>query len=260
LSNNSINILMLGDIIGTPGIRELFLKLAQLKKKENIHLAIGNGENADNGFGITREIIEKFKEYGIDVITSGNHIWSNDEVDSLLGAYDCLLRPANYPNASGKGWWTGNINGVTIGVVNLLGRYHMTPLDCPFQTLNKLIKNELKKCSIIIIDFHAEMVQEKLALAYDFDGKVTLLAGTHTHVQTADERILPNGTAYITDLGMCGGIDGVIGMERNSALDKIIYQTINQFRPSEENTRLQGIVAQINPETKKVINLKRFNI
>lgn len=251
---------MLGDVIGSPGMEQVYVKLSELKKQKKINLAIANGENADNGFGITKEIISGFKEAGIDVITSGNHIWSNNDADILLDKYDYLLRPANYPSASGKGWWIGDINGVNIGVANLMGRYYMTPLDCPFQTLNKLLKNELKKCNIVIVDFHAEYNVEKLALAFDFDGKVSIIAGTHTHIQTADERILPKGTGYITDLGICGGIDSIIGMEKNEVIKRIIDQVVVPFVPSKENTKLQGITVNIDLKTGKTAQINRFNI
>ena len=259
MSENYVSILMLGDLIGTPGIKKMFLNLSDFKKKEKIHLVIANGENADNGFGIKQSDIDAFREYGVDVITSGNHIWANEDAEELLNDHDYLLRPANYPNASGKGWWIGNINETTIGVINLLGRYFMTPIDCPFQTLNKLLKNELKKCSIIIVDFHAEYPAEKKALAYEFDGQISLLAGTHTHVQTADEMILPNGTGYITDLGMCGGIDSIIGIKKDDVLKKIRNQIVVPYIPSEERLRLQGIIAKIDVKTKKCVEIKRFN-
>jgi metallophosphoesterase (TIGR00282 family) len=260
LSNNQLNILMLGDVIGSPGIKEIFLKLSQLKKKWNIDIAIVNGENSNDGFGITEENISELKKSGIDVITSGNHIWAGDNADRLLENYDCLLRPANYPKASGKGWWKGTIKGANIGIVNLLGRYYMVPIDCPFTVLDKLLKNELKDCSIIIIDFHAESIFEKKALAFDFDGRISLMAGTHTHVQTADEMILQNGTGYITDLGLCGGIDSVIGMIKDDVIKKLINQNIIPFKPSYENPQIQGIVANIDIESKKTTFIQRFSI
>jgi len=260
LHKSEINVLMLGDLIGTPGIQEMFVKLPQLKKKEKIDLVIANGENSNDGFGITEANIKSYKQYGVDVITSGNHIWSTKDAEKVLTDYDFLLRPANYPDACGKGYWIGNIDEIKIGVVNLLGRYFMIPIDCPFQTLGKLLKNELKHCSIIIVDFHAELPSEKLTLAHDFDGRVTLLAGTHTHVQTADEKILPKGTGFITDLGMCGGIDSVIGMEKSGVLEKISNQTTIPFVPSKENGKLQGIIAKIDTTLKVTKSITRFSI
>lgn len=260
MSLKELNVLMLGDIIGTPGMEEMFLKLPQLKKKEKINLVIANGENSNEGFGITEANIKSYRQCGVDVITSGNHIWSTKEIDKLLTDYNFLLRPANYPEASGKGYWIGEVEGVKIGVINLMGRYFMTPIDCPFQVLGKLLKTELKTCSAIIVDFHAEFPNEKMSLAFDFDGKISLLAGTHTHVQTADEKILPKGTGYITDLGMCGGIDSVIGMDKRGVIEKILKQTTVPFEPSKQNSRLQGIIATIDVQTKKATSIKRVSI
>ncbi|HOV12765.1 MAG TPA: TIGR00282 family metallophosphoesterase [Spirochaetota bacterium] len=259
MATKELNVLMLGDAIGNPGIEDIFLKLPALKKKEKIHLAIVNGENSNDGFGISEANIKSYRQAGIDVITSGNHIWSTRDVEKLLTDYNFLLRPANYSEAVGKGYWIGEIEGVKVGVVNLMGRYYMTPIDCPFQTLTKLLKSELKNCQVIIVDFHAEFLNEKITLAFDFDGRVSLVAGTHTHCQTADEKILPKGTGYITDLGMCGGLDSVIGMDKSAALEKISSQTMVQFVPSRENAKIQGIIATIDTETKKTINIKRFN-
>jgi len=260
LSNKQLNVLMIGDIIGSPGIKEIFFKLPQFIKKENIDLVIVNGENSNDGFGITELNIKDFKKSGVNVITSGNHIWSNIDIDNLLENYNCLLRPANYPKASGKGWWKSEIKGSKVAVVNLLGRYQMIPVDCPFSVLDKLLKKELKDCDIIIVDFHAESVAEKKALAFDFDGRISLLAGTHTHVQTADEVILKKGTGYITDLGLCGGFDSVIGMIKEDVIKKLINQNIVPFKPSEENLKMQGITAHIDFETNKTIFIKRFSI
>jgi len=260
MAKDKINIMMLGDLIGEPGIEDVFIKLPGLKKQENIDFVIANGENSDNGFGVTSDVINKLRTSGVDVITSGNHIWSNKDAADLLSSYDYLLRPHNYPDSAGKGFYITEMYGVEIGVVNLMGRYQMTPLDCPFQTLAKLLKKELKNCKIILVDFHAEFPNEKLSLAYDFDGSVSVIAGTHTHVQTADEKILPKGTAYITDLGLCGGIDSVIGMEKDGILHKVITQISSPYTPSEDNQKTQGIVVSINLDTGKAESIKRFSV
>lgn len=251
---------MLGDLIGQPGIEQVFLKLNSLKNREKIDFVIANGENADNGFGITEDIIKSLMNCGINVITSGNHIWSNSDTEKLLNNYDILLRPANYPEVEGKGYCIRKVDNINIGVVNLMGRYNMIPIDCPFQTLNKLLKSELKNCEVIIVDFHAEYNPEKITLAMEFDGRISLLAGTHTHTQTADETILPKGTGYITDIGMCGGIDSVIGMEKESVLEKIINQSMTPFVPSKDNCKMQGIIATIDKNKFKTIEIKRFSI
>jgi len=259
---NILKIVMLGDVIGNSGIEQLYLKLPEMRKKENLDLIIANGENSNNGFGITEDNLKVYKQCGIDVITSGNHIWSNSDVNKLLQSYSYLLRPANYPEAEGKGYYIVNIDNIKIGVVNLIGRYYMLPLDCPFHILNKLLKLELKGCDFVLVDFHAEFATEKFSLANEFDGKVTLVCGTHTHVQTADETILPKGTGYITDLGMCGTIDGIIGMDKDVTLKKIVNQSFSTFIPAKEakSGRIQGILSSINKETKKLVEIKRFSI
>ena len=256
--SDTINVLMLGDVIGTPGMEQLIMKLSDLKKKEKIDFTIANGENSDDGFGITEQLIHNFTTYGVDVITSGNHIWANKDAPDLLSHYDMLLRPANYPDSAGKGYCIREVKGVSIGVVNLIGRFGMTPVDCPFQTLGRLLRNELKNCRIVIVDFHAESNAEKQALGFDFDGKISLLVGTHTHVQTADEQILPKGTGYITDLGMCGGFDSVIGMKKEIIIQKATTQMSIPFEPSSENYHLQGITAEIDTETKVCKAIKRI--
>lgn len=260
LSKKHLKILMLGDAIGNPGIEQLYIKLPQLIKKENIDFTIANGENSDNGFGITEEIIDKMRSYGVNVITSGNHIWSNADADKVLNSHDYVLRPHNYYDAAGKGYWIGEVDGVAVAVVNIIGRYFMTPVDCPFQILGKLLKKELKDCKIIIVDFHAEIMPEKKSLAFYFDGKISFIAGTHTHVQTADEIILPNGTGYISDLGMCGGIDSVIGMEKKGILHKIRRQINVPYIPSIENEKIQGVIVTIDTESAKTTSIERFTI
>jgi 2',3'-cyclic-nucleotide 2'-phosphodiesterase len=260
LSTEFINVLMLGDIIGNPGLKELFLNLQQFKKKENIDLVIANGENTHEGFGINEEEIHRYKEYGVDVITSGNHIWATDNIERLFGDYPFLLRPLNYPKAAGNGYYKLNVHGENIAVVNLIGRINLVNVDCPFAALEKLLKNDLKDAKIIIVDFHAESSFEKKALAYDFDGKISLIAGTHTHVQTADEEILPKGTGYITDLGLCGSLDSVIGMKKEDVIRKLINQIVVPYTPAESNLVMQGILARISLETKKTVEMKRISV
>lgn len=255
-----LKVLMLGDAIGTPGLEQIYMKLPAVLRENKPDLVIVNGENSDGGFGITEEIYEQLLDCGIDVVTSGNHIWSNADAGEILQRNDRLLRPHNYHDAPGKGWCRVVIDDVTIGVVNLIGRYFMTPVDCPFQTLESLLKNELSDCKIVIVDFHAEFMNEKKALAIDFDGKISFVAGTHTHVQTADEIIFRNGTGYITDIGMCGGIDSIIGMERSAILQKIKRQITQPYVPSMENGKMQGIFIDIDCKTGKTLDIKRVSI
>jgi metallophosphoesterase (TIGR00282 family) len=260
MSKETLNTIMIGDLIGSPGVSQCFLKLPELKKDKHADLVIANGENANEGFGIAESDISSMCQAGVNVITSGNHIWSTKNIEKLLADYSLLLRPANYPQATGKGYWIGTVADTQIAVVNLIGRYQMIPVDCPFKTLHKLLKTELKDCKIIIVDFHAESVSEKKSLAYDFDGKVSLVAGTHTHVQTADEMILPGGTGYITDLGMSGGLDSVIGMHRDDVLQRFMNQNIVPFTPSDDNLKLQGISAVIDLATGKTTAIERISI
>ncbi|HBD93876.1 MAG TPA: metallophosphoesterase [Spirochaetia bacterium] len=255
-----IKVLMLGDVIGNPGMEQLYIKLPQFIKKENIDLVIANGENSDNGFGITEEIIDRMRGFGVTVITSGNHIWSNQDAEALLNHYDFVLRPHNYYDSPGKGFWIGEVAGEKIAVVNLIGRYFITPVDCPFQILEKLLRKELRGIKNIIVDFHAEIMPEKKSLAYYFDGKVSFVAGTHTHVQTADDIILGNGTGYITDLGMCGGLDSVIGMEKKGILHKIRRNVNVPYVPSNENEKMQGIIIDLNLDTGKTESIQRFSM
>lgn len=256
----TLKALMLGDAIGTPGLEQIYMKLPAVLREHEPDLVIVNGENSDDGFGITEEIYERLRDCGIDVVTSGNHIWSNADAGEILQGHDRLLRPHNYYNAPGKGWCRIVIDDVTVGVVNLIGRYFMTPVDCPFQTLERLLENELSDCKIVIVDFHAELMNEKKALAIDFDGKISFVAGTHTHVQTADEIIFHNGTGYITDIGMCGGIDSVIGMERSAILHKIKRQIILPYVPSMENGKMQGVFVDIDCKTGKTLTINRVSI
>ena len=258
--SNIIKVAMIGDLIGVPGQEQLFLKLQGFKRDNNIDFVIANGENSDDGFGITEDIIDKMHSYGVDVITSGNHIWSNHDAGILLEQNSTLLRPHNYPDAPGRGWWIGNVLGVDIAVVNLIGRYMMTPVDCPFQTLTRLLKRELDGIKVIIVDFHGELMAEKKSFASDFDGRISLLAGTHTHVQTADELIFHNGTGYITDLGMTGGINSIIGMERKEILRKLKRQINAPYVPARENEKMQGIIGEIDLDSGKTVSITRFNV
>lgn len=255
-----LKVLMLGDAIGTPGLEQIYMKLPAVLRESEPDLVIVNGENSDEGFGITEEIYEQLLDNGIDVVTSGNHIWSNADAGEILQRNNGLLRPHNYPDAPGKGWWRTTIDDVNIGVVNLIGRYFMTPVDSPFQTLENLLKNELSGCKVVIVDFHAEFMNEKKALAIDFDGRISFLAGTHTHVQTADEVIFRSGTGYITDIGMCGGIDSVIGMERSAILQKIKRQVTQPYVPAIENGKMQGVFIDIDCKTGKTLKIERLSI
>ncbi len=251
---------MLGDIVGQTGCRIVFFQLKKLIKKLNPDFIIVNGENSADGFGITPKTAETIYQGGADVITSGNHVWQKAEILPLLESDDTLLRPANYPKGvKGKGFCTVEKKGIKIGVVNLEGRESMSNLDCPFQVGRDIIRKLSSDTKIIIVDFHAESQMEKEAFSQYFDGKVSVVAGTHTHVQTADERILKNGTAYITDLGMTGPEESVIGAEKGTAIKRSLTQMPFKMEIAETDGMINGAVIEIDKETGKALSIKRIN-
>jgi len=225
-------------------VREL---LPGIIEEHRIDFVVANCENAAAGFGVTAEIVEELYASHIDVLTSGNHIWDKKEVMAFVDDYEALLRPANYPEgAPGRGSVViPTSGGFPIGVINLAGRVFMNPLDCPFRTAEREIEKLKKKTRIIIVDMHAEATSEKIAMGWYLDGRVTAVLGTHTHVQTADERILPEGTAYITDVGMTGPFDSVIGIRKESILQRFLLQIPNKFDVAKGDVRLQGVMVDM---------------
>jgi metallophosphoesterase (TIGR00282 family) len=257
-----MKLLFVGDIVGKPGRRAVAKLLPGLRDRYEIDLVIANCENAAGGFGITRTVVEELYRIGIDVLTSGNHIWDKKEVKEFIEDYKTLLRPANYPDGL-PGWGStlaNNGSGSSVGVINLEGRVFMRPLDCPFRTAEKETKALIMLTNIIIIDMHAEATSEKEALGWFLDGKVSAVVGTHTHVQTADERILPGGTAYITDVGMTGSIDSVLGIKKEVALERFLTLTPNKFDVARENVWLQGVVIDIDDSSGKSTAIERVNV
>ncbi len=219
-----MNILIVGDVCGNPGRKAAKKYIPQMKKKYAVDLTIVNGENSAGGNGITQNSLDELYQAGADVITSGNHIWDKKDVLQFIDREPFLIRPANYPEgAPGKGYCIYPLRAKNIGVINLAGRAFMPPMDCPFQKIDEILRELKGKCDIIILDMHAETTSEKMAMGWYLDGKVTCVVGTHTHIQTADERILPQGTAYITDLGMVGPWNSVLGVEAERILYK--FQT-----------------------------------
>ncbi len=251
-----IRVLQLGDVSGSSGMGALFLSLQRIVKEEKIDFVIANGENASEGFGISIDDYNSFMKMGIDVITSGNHIWQKEEICRILDKADNLLRPINYPPGTiGKGYTIKK----GIAVINAQGRYSMTPIDCPFQTVGAAVEKIRKTTPLIFVDFHAEHTEEKEALAFDLDGKITCLAGTHTHVQTRDERILPKGTAYITDLGITGVLDGVIGSREDKAIERVLTQLPIKSEVKEGEAHIQGIIVEADAGTGKALSIERFS-
>ncbi|MBT3456396.1 TIGR00282 family metallophosphoesterase [bacterium] len=255
-----MRILALGDIIGSSG-RTVFQKHIQnLKETYNVDFVVVNGENSSHGRGITTKIARFFKQHGVDAITSGNHIWANKEVFKFMDEEQYVLRPANYPGGCpGSGYALVEKDGVRIAVVNVQGRVFMRDtIDCPFRTLESLLVFLKTKTNIIFVDFHAEATSEKLGLAYYLDGQISALVGTHTHVQTADERILEGGTAYITDLGMAGSFDSMIGMKKGPIIDRFITQMPRKFEVSESSPFiLTGACIEVDVESGKATSIER---
>ena len=256
---NTVKLLFGGDICGSYGLAIALEVLPFVIQTEAPDFIFLNGENVFDGSGISMEQAQKLFDAGADVITGGNHSLERFEFRSHFGIEPRIIRPANYPHAPGKGVITLEKNGIGMTVINLQGRENMRPIDCPFQTADKILDNIAPSC--IFVDFHAESVQEKEALAYYLDGRVSCLFGTHTHTQTADERILAGGTGYITDAGMIGAYDSIIGGSIEAAIQRnltMIRQPFSQFEP--RRGIFCGVLAEIDYTTKKTINLKRINL
>jgi metallophosphoesterase (TIGR00282 family) len=256
-----MKVLFIGDIIGRPG-RELVRKgLRGLVEHYGADLVVANAENSAAGFGVTKDIGDSLLEYGVDVMTSGNHIWDKKEVLAYMPTEPRLLRPANYPaGVPGRGSYVARTrDGRAVGVINVMGRVFMLNIDDPFAIVLKEIEAVRAKTRVIIVDFHAEATSEKVAMGWHLDGKVTLVVGTHTHVQTADERILPNGTAYLTDAGMTGPHDSIIGMEREPSLTRFLTGMPTRFEPATGNPRLNGVIVEADEQTGRAIAVTRIS-
>jgi hypothetical protein len=246
-----VRFFFIGDIIGKPGRQALSASLHRIVDRFRVDLVIANGENAAGGFGLTAETAGELFAHGVHVITSGNHIWDKKDALPLIDADERILRPANYPpETAGRGWGLyETASGVPIGVINLEGRVFMNNLDCPFRAADELVSHLRKTTPLILVDFHAEATSEKRALGWYLDGRVSAVIGTHTHVQTADEEILPNGTAYLTDAGMTGSFDSVIGMNREQAVRKFVSLMPVKFDVAKKDIRLNGVVVEVDEET-----------
>ena len=241
-----MRVLFIGDIVGSPGRHIVRERLADLVQQRAIDLVIANGENSASGFGITPRIAEELFQQDIAVITGGNHSWDRKEIVDFMPHEPRLLRPANYPEQNpGVGLYIGAArNGVKFAVVNLQGRVFLPPIDDPFKKADALLETLPTDVSFVLVDMHAETTSEKMALGWYLDGRVTAVVGTHTHVTTADERVLPNGTAYITDVGMTGPHDGVIGMDRVGVLKKFIDAMPSRFEVASDNVQLNAVLVE----------------
>ena len=248
MEDRSLNILVLGDIVGRVGRRGVKEVIPKILEQYSVDFIIANGENAAGGNGLTHEIARELFESGINVLTLGNHTWDKKEIFSFINEDLRIIRPANYPPGTpGQGYGIFKVKGKNIAVVNLMGRVFMSELDCPFRKMDDLL-GELQKVDYILVDFHAEATSEKVALGWYLDGRVSLVFGTHTHIPTADERILPNGTAYITDIGMSGPLNSVIGVKTNLVLQKFLTQMPQRFESASGPYIVSGILVKMGKE------------
>jgi len=253
-----MKVLFIGDVVGKPA--RLYLKEAvcRVVKKLNLDLVIANGENAAGGSSITPSTAKELFDAGIDIVTSGDHIFKKKESQQVLETYD-VLRPLNYgEKAIGRGFLIKEVKGLKVGVINLLGRVFMQPADCPFQAVDKALKEIIKETKIIIVDMHAEATSEKLALGYFLSGRVSAVIGTHTHIPTADERIIDNFTAYLTDVGMTGSFNSVLGREKDQIIQRFITNMPVRFNLAQNDIRIQAVLIEIDEDSGRALSIKRL--
>ncbi|MBN1969674.1 MAG: TIGR00282 family metallophosphoesterase [Candidatus Delongbacteria bacterium] len=259
-----IGILFIGDVVAEPGMRMFEKSINYLKNEYNPNLIIVNGENTRNGKGMSEGLAAKYFNLGVNAITSGNHIWDYSKFHDTMNnmKYSNILRPYNYPTGvAGNGSCIVKDNlGRKIGVINLQGRTFMQAIDCPFNTVLKAIDEIKRETNIIFLDFHAETTAEKISMAWWLDGKISAIVGTHTHVQTADERVFPNGTAYITDVGMTGSFDSVIGMKKEVAINRFRFQTPFKYEFADGDLKLNGVYIEIDEESGKAVSIESILI
>jgi metallophosphoesterase (TIGR00282 family) len=258
-----MNLLLIGDIIGEPGRRLLSQHLHVLKHEHAIDVAVGNAENAAGGFGVTPKIADELFAMGFDVLTTGNHVWDKKEILSYLRDHPRLLRPANYPDGvpgSGRAVVT-TASGEKVGILHLMGRVYMPgSLDCPFRVGDRELEKLHSETRAVLVDMHAEATSEKSGVGWHFDGRVSAVLGTHTHVQTADERILPQGTAFLTDVGMTGPINSIIGVRKDEALARFLTQMPAKFETAPGPSIISGAVVEVDVATGKATSIRRIRI
>ena len=256
-----MRILAIGDVVGKPGRRAIGDLLPQLTSERGVDFVVANGENAAGGSGLTPAVVQELLGFGVDAITSGDHIWKNKEVFKIIDGEMRLLRPANYPPGSpGRGWTVfESRGGIPVGVINVMGRVFMGPSDCPFRAVDRAVGELERRAGVIIVDFHAEATSEKIALSRYLDGRVSAVVGTHTHVQTSDERIMAGGTAAITDLGMTGAHDSVIGVDEKAVLKRFLTCQPARFEVARGDVRMSGAIIDVDEETGKAISISRIS-
>lgn len=256
-----MKLLFIGDIVGSPGREIVKEYVPRLKRKYAPDLIVVNGENAAHGRGITRKIANEFFQVGVQAITMGNHTWDNREVFDFIDEEARIVRPANFPEGTpGRGLTYVQTHMGEVAIINVQGRTFLPPLLCPFETAEQLVEEARKRTKFIFVDVHAEATSEKQALGWYLDGKISAMVGTHTHVQTGDERILPNGTGYITDAGMCGPTDGILGMDRSAVIMKFLTQLPVRFEVADGPTQLNGVLFTLDKTTGKTTKIERIRI
>jgi len=255
--------LILGDVVGRPARRAIRDLVPSLIEREGIDLAIANAENAAGGIGVDLKSAKELLSSGVDVLTSGNHIWKKKEIYQYMDEHSELIRPANYPEgAPGRGWcaWQ-NDHGLNALIINVQGRVFMpNHVDDPFRSVDAICRERGRHSRVIIVDMHAEATSEKNAMGWYLNGRASIVFGSHTHVQTSDDRILPGGTAYITDVGMCGPLDSVIGMEKETVIKGFLSQLPRQFEVAHENVVLQGIIVDVDDDSGQAREIRRLRI
>lgn len=257
-----VKLLFIGDVIGKPGREALSRELHRIVDRHRVDLVIANGENAAGGFGLTAETAQELFKCGVHLITSGNHIWDKKDALEYIKREERIVRPANYPEGTpGRGTTIARTpGGVKVGILNLEGRVFMNNLDCPFRCADREIAKLKEETPIIFVDFHAEATSEKISLGWYLDGRVSAVIGTHTHVQTADERVLTAGTAYMTDAGMTGAFDSVIGVKKEEAILKFITQRPSKFEVAKKDIRINGAVIEVDEKTGLALGIERINV
>jgi hypothetical protein len=254
-----MRVLFLGDIVGSPGRDIICRRLPEIREREKIDVVIANGENAAGGSGLTPRLAQDLFDSKVDVLTSGDHIWKKKEIYDILDKTNRIVRPANYPQGvPGSGATSIEVGGkIKIGVINIVGRVFMEAVECPFTRVRDEVQKLKKITPIIIVDMHAEATSEKVAMGWFLDGKVSAVVGTHTHIQTADEKILPAGTAYITDCGMTGPYDSVIGRRKDAVLERFLTQLPTRFEMADGDVQMHGVIIDIDDATGKATAIRR---
>ena len=257
-----LRILFIGDVMGSPGRRALSRMLGALRSRLGVRLVIANGENVAGGLGITKPTAIAILDTGVDVITLGNHSFSKKDMLGYIESEPRILRPANYPpGVPGRGWGVFETSsGDRVAVANLAGRTFMAPLDCPFRAADAILSEIGGDPNVLVVDMHAEATSEKVAMGWCLDGRASAVIGTHTHVQTSDERVLPGGTAYITDAGMTGVHDSVLGLDKNVVIGRFLTQVSGKFALAEGPATLQGVVIELDSETGRAASIERVSV